>query len=120
LAHKDSLLAESHRETVSLRDRNKELLLTLLRTGPPTTLRPRRITTDPPPFKADHRNTVKRQEDYTTWKSALLSVFARDSLVFSSDFDQILHVASLLIGDTITPLRGDFNKITQNPTNKTY
>ena len=120
LAHKDSLLAESHRETVSLRDRNEELLSTLLRTGPPTTSRPRRITTDPPPFKADHRNTVKRQEDYTTWKSALLSVFARDSPVFSSDFDQILHVASLLIGDTITPLRGDFDKITQNPTDKTY
>jgi hypothetical protein len=66
LAHKDSLLAKSHRETASLRDRNKELLLTLLRTSPPTTLRPRRITTDLPPFKADHRNTVKRQEDYTT------------------------------------------------------
>jgi hypothetical protein len=95
LVHKDSLLAESHRETASLRDRSKELLSTLLRTGPPTTSRPRRITTDPPPFKADHRNTVKRQEEYTTWKSALRSVFPRDNLVFPSDFDQILHVASL-------------------------
>jgi hypothetical protein len=94
--------------------------LTLLRTGLPTTLRPRRITTDPPLFKADHRNTVKRQEEYTTWKSALCSVFTRDNLVFPSDFDQILHVASFLIGDTITPLRGVFNIITQNPTNKTH
>jgi hypothetical protein len=77
---------------------------------------PRRKTSDPDKFAGDEKDIAKRQGTYVNWRSQVFRIFAVDSHVFSSDFDKIQHLASLLTGEAYRLNRKRFDTITLNKT----
>jgi hypothetical protein len=59
----------------------------------------RRTTKDPDPFDASEKDTAKRQEQYTDWRTAIVRTFTIDEEHFATEFRKIQHIAGLLKGD---------------------
>jgi hypothetical protein len=74
----------------------------------------KRISTDPEKFSGIEKVISKRQQQYLTWRSQLLSVFGRDKHIFNTEYLRIQHIASLLKDDAYDNHREHFETITLN------
>jgi hypothetical protein len=75
----------------------------------------RRTTKDPDPFDASEKDTAKRQEQYTDWRTAIVRTFIINEEHFATEFRKIQHIIGLFKGDAYRLFEPQFHLYNEHP-----
>ncbi len=76
---------------------------------------PRRHTENPDKFSAKEKDIEKRQQEYLVWRSKVARNIAIDAAVFTTDFQRIQYIGSMLTGDAYDLVRETLDTIVTKP-----
>lgn len=121
--HLEAVEAQSSSESdqwqrENLLERNgllSDLVDLLKRNTGTTTGSSRRLTKDPEAFSGEEKDSAKRQQAYTNWRSQINRVFAVDRALFDIEFRTIQHISGLLTGGAYDIQRDAFDTVTESP-----